>query len=213
MEHMLALKTELHAISPYFGWHPYPVYQEQWERERMQQIQTRAAGTNGTLLVALPVEAKFRTDPKRDGDTGKWSAEAFDDQAWLTIKTSTGWQNQGLVEQGKPLIDTHGHPYTGVAWYRFDGVTVPDSAKGKSVWLYCPAVINQAWVYVNGQPAGERKYMQPWFRPQELDIDISKFVKPGEKNQITLKVLCMDENFGANGVYERLFFYAKAPGK
>ena len=210
MEHMMALKAELNTISPYFGWHPYPVYQEKWEKERVEKINTKVIGPEGEMIMPMPLLAKFKTDPKREGEAGKWMAPMLDDKGWSMINTSTGWQNQGQKdEQGEPLCDEHGHPYVGVAWYRFDDVRLPEAARGKSVWLFGPAVVNQASVYVNGQLAGQNKYTQPWFRPQELEIDISRFIRPGDKNQITLRVLCNDENFGANGIYERLFLYAR----
>jgi hypothetical protein len=124
------------------------------------------------------------------------------------IRTSTGWQNQGLVDmQGKPLCDASGHAYRGAAWYRFNKLTLPDATA--NAWLFCPAVVNKVSVWVNGRLAGRTGYMQPWFRPHELDLDISKFIRAGKNNQITLRVVCNDDNFGANGIYERLFLYSK----
>jgi len=70
-------------------------------------------------------------------------------------------------------------------------------------------------VWVNGHYAGHRPYMSPWSRPQTLEMDVSEFIRPG-RNQITLRVLCNSvrvlcnsDCFGANGIYERMFLYAR----
>jgi len=49
----------------------------------------------------------------------------------------------------------------------------------------------------------------PWSRPQTLDLDISGLVRPGQSNQITLRVLNNIDVFGASGIYERMFIYSK----
>jgi hypothetical protein len=51
----------------------------------------------------------------------------------------------------------------------------------------------------------------PWSRPQTLDLDISAFVRPGQKNQITFRVLNNIDVFGASGIYERMFLYTPRP--
>ena len=134
----------------------------------------------------------------------------YDDSKWQVCKTDNGWQSQGLKdEDGLPLLTTDGHPYRGIGWYRFT-VDVPAVDAGKTVKLLCPAMNNQGWVWVNGQYAGRNDFKQGWFRPQELDMDVTSYLKPG-KNVITLRVLCYEEYFGANGLYERPFLYMKNP--
>ena len=63
---------------------------------------------------------------------------------------------------------------------------------------------------VNGQYAGRNDFKQGWFRPQELEMDVTAYLKPG-KNVLAVRVLCYEEYFGANGVYERPFLYVKNP--
>ena len=115
------------------------------------------------------------------------------------MKTTAGWQSQGLRDQ-------RGHTYMGHAWYRFD-VDIPDT--DRPVALYAPAIVNEAWLWVNGEYIGHRAYQQPWYRPQPFEADVTQGIKPGETNQITLRVLCNYENFGANGIYKRMFLYAR----
>ena len=56
--------------------------------------------------------------------------------------------------------------------------------------------------------------MMPWFRPQQMELEVGKLLKPGEKNRIAIRVLCNFDVWGANGIYERMFLYApNAPAK
>jgi hypothetical protein len=72
-------------------------------------------------------------------------------------------------------------------------------------------VVNEAWVWVNGQYAGHRPYQAPWSRPQSVELDLSPFLRLGQRNQITFRVLNNIEVFGASGIYERMFLYSKPP--
>jgi hypothetical protein len=204
LAHMLALKKEQHAISPFYGWIPYPVYCEEWEKERMQRL----AGLADGGLIPLPEAARFRTDSYNTGVFQRWMEPAVDDAKWQRCLTISGWQNQGLKDDdGRPLSSKDGHAYQGYGWYRFT-VTVP-AAPGKQTRLFCPAVVNQVWVWVNGQYAGRTPYMSPWGRPHELDMDITPFLKPDQPNLITLRVRCDEDFFGVNGLYEWPFIYLK----
>jgi hypothetical protein len=57
--------------------------------------------------------------------------------------TTGGWEDQGC-------IDAEGHAYCGVMWYRLT-LDLPADAAGRSFWLCGPAVVNEAWVWVNGR--------------------------------------------------------------
>ncbi|MHB0937748.1 MAG: DUF4838 domain-containing protein [Armatimonadota bacterium] len=207
MQRMLEIKKELHAITPYFGWRPYPVYQEAWEAERM----TRLAGLAAGGLIPLPEAARFATDKQDVGRSQRWMEPDYNDARWQTCRTTTGWQNQGLRDDdGLPLMSKDGHAYRGYAWYRYTvNTSGPEWRRvaGKT-HLFLPSAVNQAWVWVNGQYAGRSNYMQAWFRPAEVDLDITPYLKPGN-NTIAIRVLCTEDYFGANGLYERPFIYRK----
>jgi hypothetical protein len=49
----------------------------------------------------------------------------------------------------------------------------------------------------------------PWNRPQTLDLEITALVKPGQRNQITFRVLNNVDVFGASGISERMFIYER----
>jgi len=199
---MLALREKMHEFNQYFGWQPYPLYGPEWRSERIQRLLGKTHGPEGRLVTVLPEKAKFQIDPFDDGRFERWQDASFDDADWKAFKTTTGWQNQGLR-------DDKGHPYKGIAWYRMD-VDIPENA-GDNVWLFCPAVLNEAWVWVNGKYAGHKQYQEPWTRPSEVDMDLSGLIEPGQSNQVAIRVLCNYDVFGANGIYERMFLYAKEP--
>ncbi len=197
---MVELDEALNRITPFMGWHPYRAYGAKWEQKRMLDLAAKTDGTEGKLVAILPEEAGFRTDPFDDGCYARWQASPGDASKWTSMKTTAGWDTQGLH-------DEKGHPYKGVAWYQFD-VDLPAKAENRNVFLYGPAVVNEAWVWVNGRYAGHRPYMMPWFRPQPLDLEVGRLLQPGKKNRITVRVLCNYDVFGANGIYERMFLYA-----
>lgn len=206
MRRMQALKTQMQKICPLFGLEQAP-YNMGWEAQRMDRYQARVNGKDGALLAPLPDTARFSTDRYDVGRFARWMEPDYNDSKWTFCKTDDGYQNQGLKdEQGVPLMTKDGHPYRGVSWYRFT-VDVPAVPDGKTVKILCPALNNQGWVWINGQYAGRNNFMQAWFRPQELEIDVTKFLKPG-KNLIAIRILCNEEYFGANGIYERGFLWA-----
>ena len=67
------------------------------------------------------------------------------------------------------------------------------------MWLCAPAVVSEAWVWVNGPYAGHRPYQMPWSRPEPVELDLTLFLRPGQRNQITLRVLNNIDVFGASG--------------
>lgn len=200
---MFEMQNALSRLSPFLGWHAYRVQESEWEQKRMKAADALLRGPKGELIALLPEKAAFRIDPFDDGRFERWQDTPAEGPAWRQMSTTTGWDAQGLQ-------DEHGHPYKGIAWYQFQ-VDVPADAQGRNAFLRAMAVVNEAWVWVNGRYAGHRPYKMPWFRPHELDMDVSKLLLPGQKNLITIRVLCNFDVWGANGIYERLFLYDKKP--
>ena len=64
-------------------------------------------------------------------------------------------------------------------------------------------------MWVNGQDACHRPHKMPWFRPQPVELDVTSMIRPGQKNQITFRVLNNIDVFGASGIYERIFVYTR----
>lgn len=205
-EQMLAIKKEMNDITPFFGWRPYPVYGPEWERKRMARLKGMLEGPDGQLITVAPRLAKFRPDRFDDGIYQRWYDPVYDDVDWITIDMTRGWENQGL----EGMLDDRGHPYTGYGWYRFT-VEVPAEATRQQPfrpYLFCPAIVNEAWIWVNGRYVGRKAYQEPWFRPSEFDLDLTDALNPGP-NQVTIRVLSNFDVFGASGLYERMFLYNK----
>lgn len=202
---MVELQGEMNKLTPFMGWHPYSVYDAEWEKKRMEKVLAKTHGPEGVLVACLPENARFRTDLYDDGLYERWQDFAADTPEWTNMKISSGWDTQGLN-------DGKGRPYKGIAWYRFN-VEVPANVQGKNVLLCGLAVVNEAWVWINGQYAGHRPYKMPWSRPHPIELDVSSLLKPGQNNRITIRVLCNFDVFGANGIYEPMFLYTKTLSK
>jgi hypothetical protein len=200
-EALVRRQADLNRISPFLGYEPYPTYGPDWEAKRLRDLAGKTAGSQGKLLAVLPEQARWRSDPFDDGRFERWQDSDFDDSRWRVLLTTKGWETQGLADDG-------GHSYRGLAWYR-QSVDIPKALPGKSVWLCAPAVVNEAWVWVNGKYAGHRLHSMPWSRPQPVELDITALVHAGERNQITFRVLNNVDVFGASGIYERMFLYTR----
>jgi hypothetical protein len=194
-------QAAFHRVSPFLGYEPYAVYGPDWETKRLRGFAAKTDGSEGRLLAVLPEWARVHTDPSDDGRYERWQEMKRDDSGWKKIRTTRGWEDQGF-------IDAEGHSYRGLMWYRQD-VVLPGDLTTLSVWLCAPAVVDEAWVWVNGQYAGHRQHKMPWYRPHGIDLDITNFVRPGQVNQITVRVLNNVDVFGASGIYERMFIYGR----
>jgi hypothetical protein len=199
----LEIQAAMSKITSFLGYYPYPTYGPEWEKKRMDKAAAKMGGAEGELVALVPEMARFRADPFDDGRYERWQEPSTDLATWRTLATTSGWDTQGLQ-------DEKGHPYTGLGWYQFD-VAVPESAKGKDVFLHGLGVVNEAWVWIDGRYAGHREYMGPWSRPHELDMDVRRLIQPGRTNRITVRVLNNWDVWGANGIYERMFLYARKP--
>jgi len=202
---MAELQDEMNKISPFMGWHPYAVYGCKWKKKRMEKVLAKTHGPEGALVAYLPENARFRTDPFDDGLYQRWQNLPAEGVNWKDMKISSGWDAQGLH-------DEKGRPYKGIAWYKLD-VEVPAETQADNLFLHGLAVVNEVWVWINGRYAGHRPYKMPWFRPHSIELDVSGLLKPGQKNYITIRVLCNFDVFGANGIYEAMFLYTKKPSR
>ena len=74
---MMALKAQLNTISPYFG----------WLRIWSTRSNGRWSGCRGSTrewpvpmvtIAKMPLEAKFKTDPKKSREQAKWADPTLD---------------------------------------------------------------------------------------------------------------------------------------
>lgn len=119
---------------------------------------------------------KFSTDPNDQGVGEGWFAQNFDDKEWKSIRVGTPWQDQGYKN------------YHGTTWYR-KSVNLP-STLPDSLYLYIGDVAGSYHLYINGNEV-EHETHWPWHLTY---TNITNLVKPGEKNEIAIRVV--DEHTG-----------------
>ncbi len=172
----------------------------------MRNLASLSGGTNGTRVASLPLETKFARDRFNEGVLAEWYGPAFDDSKWGTKNTFFTWDQQD------PPEDAAGHDYDGYGWYRMV-VEVPKDAVSKPLTLHLGGVINEGWVWINGQYAGHRGKQLWWAgrKALEMDVDATGKIKAGP-NLIAVRVLNQAE---IGGLYGRGFIYtpASASGK
>ncbi len=125
--------------------------------------------------IRLPRDGwKFKLDPERVGRDRKWFAVDFDDRGWDDIEIEHAWQH-------------FKYDYVGVAWYR-RSIDLPARPKLDKVELSFEGVDECAWVWVNGEYAGEHDIGPVgWNKPFRLDV--TNLLRWGEKNQITVRAM------------------------
>ncbi len=148
----------------------------------------------------LPAEWIFRPDPEDKGVAEQWYLDAapYESTAALTIGEETdrplpaglarvhinrgvGWEQQGF-----PGMNGYG-------WY-FQTIRVPETFTGlEHLYLYFRAVNEQAWVYLNGEPAFERSYASTGrgvgqLSGQPFSFDAARWLTPGSTCRIAIRV-------------------------
>ena len=139
-------------------------------------------GTTGTLVATIPLETKFKRDPYNEGVVMEWYLPAYDDKDWRNENTFYTWDQQD------PPEDAKGHSYNGYGWYRVI-VNIPADAVNKPLKLHLGGVINEGWVWVNGQYVGHREWKLWWSGRErlEMDVDATGKVQAGP-NVITIRI-------------------------
>jgi hypothetical protein len=211
---MLALRQQLYDINSFWtlpkerGFSanaPYASGVWYWNvQDRINYYNKLAGMTNGTtgdLVMLLPQQAQFALDPRDDGRFARWYNDNADNPKWTTISTTTPFYLQGYM-------DGSGYPYMGYMWYRFK-VDVPASAKGKPIHLYAPVIETEGWTWVNGKYVGHRPYMESYVRPDDMDLDVTDAIKPGQTNTIAIRIsTSLNPAASAAGMESRVFLYS-----
>ena len=191
--------AKLIAIYPSFlGQKKHPDFNNGW-LDRYVKLSQMINGTTGTLVATIPLETKFKRDPYNEGVVMEWYLPAHDDKEWGTENTFDTWEAQDKPE------DSKGHDYDGYGWYRI-AVDVPDGAVNKPLKLHLGGILNEGWVWANGQYVGHREWKLWWAgrAPLEMEVDVTGKLKAGH-NLITLRVWNSSE-FG--GLIRRGFVWS-----
>jgi hypothetical protein len=157
----------------------------------------REEGTAPIVEAAIPLPRdgwRFRKDPENAGRDRRWFDVAFNDQDWAPIGIGDFW-------------DSFGVRHTGVGWYRCTFRLPEKPARGDRVELAFDAVDEMAWVWLNGELAGEYFEFGPAGWQEPFSFDVTKRVRWGAENQITVRV----ENTAGGGIYKPVALRVLSP--
>jgi hypothetical protein len=136
----------------------------------------------------------FRYDPDMVGEDQSWYATTIEDtNRWITCEIQKFWEEYATNQGIYGLV-----AYDGLGWYRRN-FTCPEIADGKRIKLVFGAVDDGAIVWVNGEKAGE--FLEPGAWNKRFMIDVTKQIKPGQDNQITVQV---HDRSGAGGIWRAI---------
>lgn len=169
-----------------------------------------------TLLTAFTVYAQkeqreilFNNDWKFFRG-GCQSAEnpGFDDSGWRNLDLPHDWSIEDLPGKDSPFDKnaisqvSGGYTTGGTGWYR-KTFMLPEEYTDKTLIIQFDGVYMNAHVWVNGRMVGRHPYGYTtfWF-------DITRYIKPGEKNVIAVKVMNEGENsrwYSGSGIYRHVW--------
>ena len=162
------------------------------------------------LLISLSAGVLFAQSPRKvetleanwkfyNADDENAKKTSFDDSKWENVRVPHDWaigkhfdmnidyQFMQVWQDGdKTKILRTGRtgalPCFGIGWYRKE-IEIPASEKGKKVFLEFDGAMSNPQIFFNGEYAGE------WaFGYASFEIDVSKFVKFGEKNTLAVRI-------------------------
>ncbi len=144
----------------------------------------------------LPEQWCFAFDPERKGEAEGWSAPDLNTDTWPQVSDKGTWDTQPA---GTAWKAAHGAEYPKVAWYRTSFMAPP---KAESAWLVFGAVATACKVWVGGQLVLVRPHPiwgspDAWMQPFEADI--SKAIRPGERNVVAVRV---ESPSGSGGIWQ-----------
>jgi beta-galactosidase len=130
----------------------------------------------------------------------------YDDSSWRTVHLPHDYVVEGSFD---PHADaSHGFLPTATAWYR-KTIDVPDSDRGKSIWLDFDGVYRDAMVWMNGHYLGGHESGYAGFR-----FDVSKYVRYGAKNVIAVHVDSTHNEgwfYEGGGIYRHVWLTVASP--
>jgi len=173
---------------------------EQWRAINVPEaVETHEKIAKGEATVyPLPYAWQFAIDRDDVGVSEKWFAPSFNDERWPTVYSDrlAGWETQGFPDY-----------IVGFGWYR-QAFDVPAELQQRQfVYLYFGAVDEDAYVYLNGEPAYEHSCASTGLAPGAIwttpfAFDAHPFLRYGETNNIAVRVY---NRAGMGGVWKRVY--------
>jgi beta-galactosidase len=111
------------------------------------------------------------------GDVQGAEQISFDDNGWRKLDLPHDWSiedQSGGFRQDAPTGGAGGYVPAGIGWYRRH-FTIPDSARGQSVWIEFDGVYENSSVWLNGHFLGKRPFGYISFH-----YDLTPYLADGE---------------------------------
>jgi len=143
---------------------------------------------NVSTSIPLPAAGwKLKLDPQPCGhaESERWFDPGLDEAGWADVEIGRFWDAFGLERR------------TGIGWYR-GRFKLPARPLLSAVELCFEAVDESAWVWVNGEYAGQHDLGQAgWKTP--FCLDVTPFLRWAAENHIAVRVLNTAE---AGGIWK-----------
>ena len=144
----------------------------------------------GKKIIVVLDKCSFKLDPENFGVKEQWWNANSNE--WAKIYLSSAWEKQG-------------YDYNGIAWYK-TSFKLPETTAGKKLFLFVGALDEEGLFYINGKQVYEREFATPDAWKESFEFDISKFVRIGVENSISVRVT---DTAGAGGIWKGMFIYEK----
>jgi beta-galactosidase len=117
------------------------------------------------------------------GDAPDAKNAGFDDAGWRMLNLPHDWSIEGKFDEHSPATPEGGALTGGIGWYRKTFI-LPESSKGKNVFIDFDGVYLNSEIWINGHYLGIRPYGFSSFR-----YELTQYLKYGnEKNIVAVKV-------------------------
>ena len=154
----------------------------EWRRQWEDYQQVRDIKKSEYEIVALSNEWRFAPDLSGPGEAQNWHAPSFNDSSWAIQRSDIrrGWEKQGF------------HDYRGVGWYR-QTINIGDKLNRKHLYLYFTSVVEDAWIYLNGDQVLENTREStglPWKQilVTPFAVEVGDRLVQGQPHTLALRV-------------------------
>lgn len=142
-------------------------------------------------------------------DNDSASAPDFDDSGWRELNLPHDWAIEGDFSESNPSGTGGGALPGGIGWYR-KSFTLPESYKGKQVYIDFDGAYMNSSVYINGHYLGTRPYGYASF-----SYDLTPYLNFDGENIIAVKVDNAEQPnsrwYSGCGIYRNVWLRALNP--
>jgi len=146
-----------------------------------------------SIKITGPWKLKFtdsdkeRGNKEEDGYGDSLWMDNYDDRRWASVKVPSWWEDE-MHEQ-----------YDGYGWYR-KKITIPESCKGRKLYVRLGKIDDIDWTYLNGELLGSAAgWQEIRFYPILPGTKVYEKINWGGKNLLAIQVL---DTGGGGGIHE-----------